>query len=183
MKLASLTVKGSPLMETRTTTSSAPNLVKSGDLHVIASGDWNAPETLASRLPSALTKRIWTIGDSTKRKPCSVIGVPPVRGPVCGSARRTAYGGPAIPATLSVHKSDMYFWRQPPKKRMLHVAGSYAKAQSSRAPGAEPATIGATHELDRTSMMPRWDEYSRGAFCPPKTKSLSEGTELTQMAW
>eukprot|EP00967_Tisochrysis_lutea_P090000 scaffold128498_cov27-Tisochrysis_lutea.AAC.2 len=80
MKVVSLTVKGSPLIETRTTTSTAPNLVKSGALHRIASGDSYWPLTVASRLPSV--KRTCTIGDSMKRRPCSLIGVPPVSGPV-----------------------------------------------------------------------------------------------------
>eukprot|EP00967_Tisochrysis_lutea_P089999 scaffold128498_cov27-Tisochrysis_lutea.AAC.1 len=65
---------------------------------------------------------------------------------------------------------------------MLHVAGSYVMEESSRADGAEPATSGGTHEFEFTSMMARVLLYSRGAFWPPNMKSLSEGTDSTQMA-
>ena len=68
----------------------APNLVKSGDLHVISVSLTQLPETVISaRLPSV--NRTETSGDCLKRKPVSVIGVPPVRGPVKGSVPITAY--------------------------------------------------------------------------------------------
>ena len=69
-------------------TSSAPNLVKSGDLHVSSVSEIHCPPTVASRLPSV--KRTETSGLDLKRRPYKVSGVPPVIGPVSGDIDWTA---------------------------------------------------------------------------------------------
>ena len=65
-------------------TSAAPNLAKSGLVHLIIVSETKVPLQLASRLPSV--KRTLIMGDSMKRRPCRMTGVPPVSGPVSGSA-------------------------------------------------------------------------------------------------
>ena len=155
-------------------TSAAPNLEKSGLVHLIIVSETNWPLQLASFFPSV--KRTLIIGDSMKRSPCRITGVPPVSGPVSGSVFMMAYGGPTTPATLRIHRSSSHFCFQPPKKTRLHCDGSYPMPQSSRGGGGAPCIVYGVHSIVPASMMLTVFENSRGEVCPPKKKMRSVGT-------
>mmetsp|Transcript_34177 Transcript_34177/g.80964 ORF Transcript_34177/g.80964 Transcript_34177/m.80964 type:complete len:219 (-) Transcript_34177:883-1539(-) len=177
------TVKPSPPIDTRQSTSPGLYFDQSGDRQRISVGDrYSAFSEISSLRPSV---NFTTILPLVKSSPWMMTGVLPVIGPSFGSRDCTAYGGPTMPDTSSVNMSSSQSLAHPPWQKILALFLSKHHAASSRGAGGVPPTIpGADIQVivlqSSTSILLRYDQAVRSfsaTVCPPKQKSMYEGTE------